>query len=82
MAKRIKLSDRILPDYTMGEERMNMVTHIVGGAIWHRVKGPVDAFDFSHFCGAGKFAAVSIHFTVCHIVFLAFYENCGIIRID
>jgi hemolysin III len=32
MAKRIKLSDRILPDYTTGEERMNMVTHIVGGA--------------------------------------------------
>ena len=32
MTKRIKLSDRILPDYTTGEERMNMVTHIVGGA--------------------------------------------------
>ena len=33
MAKRIKLKDRILPDYTRGEEIMNMVTHIVGGAI-------------------------------------------------
>ncbi len=32
MTKRIKLSDRVLPDYTMGEEMMNMVTHIVGGA--------------------------------------------------
>ena len=31
--KRTKLSDRRLPDYTRGEEIMNMVTHIVGGAI-------------------------------------------------
>ena len=31
--KRTKLSDRSLPDYTRGEEIMNMVTHIVGGAI-------------------------------------------------
>lgn len=29
--KRIKLSDRILPDYTKGEEIMNMVTHVAGG---------------------------------------------------
>lgn len=29
--KRTKLSDRQLPDYTRGEEIMNMVTHIVGG---------------------------------------------------
>ena len=33
MAKRIKLSDRLLPDYTKGEEIMNMVTHIVGGGL-------------------------------------------------
>ena len=33
MAKRTKLSDRLLPDYTKGEEIMNMVTHIVGGAL-------------------------------------------------
>ena len=33
MAKRIKLSQRILPDYTKGEEIMNMVTHIVGGGL-------------------------------------------------
>ena len=33
MAKRIKLSDRVLPDYTKGEECMNMVTHIVGGGM-------------------------------------------------
>jgi len=33
MAKRIKLRDRHLPDYTRGEEIMNMVTHIVGGSI-------------------------------------------------
>lgn len=33
MAKRIKLRDRELPDYSKGEEIMNMVTHIVGGAV-------------------------------------------------
>ena len=30
--KRTKLCDRVLPDYTRGEEIMNAVTHIVGGA--------------------------------------------------
>ena len=33
MAKRIKLRDRLLPNYSRGEEIMNMVTHIVGGGI-------------------------------------------------
>lgn len=33
MKKRTKLKDRILPDYTRGEEIMNMVTHIVGGSL-------------------------------------------------
>lgn len=32
MTKRIRLRDRLLPDYTRGEEIMNMITHIVGGA--------------------------------------------------
>ena len=31
--KRIKLRDRLLPDYTRAEEVMNMVTHIVGGGL-------------------------------------------------
>ena len=31
--KRTKLADRRLPDYSRGEEIMNMVTHIVGGAV-------------------------------------------------
>ena len=31
--QRTKLKYRILPDYTTGEEIMNMVTHIVGGGI-------------------------------------------------
>ncbi len=31
--KRTKLSDRPLPTYSHGEEVMNMVTHIVGGAL-------------------------------------------------
>ena len=30
--KRTKLRDRVLPRYSIGEEVMNMVTHIVGGA--------------------------------------------------
>lgn len=30
---RQKLSDRILPDYTKGEEIFNMVSHIAGGAV-------------------------------------------------
>ena len=30
--QRTKLCDRVLPDYTHGEELMNTVTHIVGGA--------------------------------------------------
>ncbi|MCR5737157.1 MAG: hemolysin III family protein [Eubacterium sp.] len=33
MKKRIKLADRVLPDYTKGEEIFNMVSHIVGGAL-------------------------------------------------
>ena len=33
MKKRTKLSDRLLPDYTHGEEIMNTVTHIVGGGL-------------------------------------------------
>ena len=31
--KRTKLCDRKLPDYTRGEELMNMITHIVGGGL-------------------------------------------------
>lgn len=31
--KRTTLDDRVLPDYTRGEEIFNMVTHIVGGAL-------------------------------------------------
>jgi len=30
---RTKLKDRVLPVYTKGEERFNMISHIVGGAI-------------------------------------------------
>ena len=31
--KRVKLSDRILPLYSRGEELMNMITHIAGGSL-------------------------------------------------
>lgn len=33
MKKRTKLCDRLLPSYSVGEERMNMITHIVGGGL-------------------------------------------------
>ena len=33
MKKRTKLADRHLPNYTKGEEIMNMVTHIAGGGL-------------------------------------------------
>ena len=33
MKKRTKLKDRLLPNYTRGEEIANMVTHIIGGAM-------------------------------------------------
>jgi len=33
MMKRTKLQDRLLPSYTKGEERMNMISHIVGGGL-------------------------------------------------
>lgn len=33
MKKRTKLAARVLPNYTTGEEIMNMVTHIVGGGL-------------------------------------------------
>lgn len=33
MKKRLKLSERRLPDYSRGEEIMNMVTHIAGGGL-------------------------------------------------
>ena len=33
MKKRVKLQDRLLPDYTYAEEIANMTTHIVGGAL-------------------------------------------------
>lgn len=33
MMQRTKLCDRVLPQYTLGEERMNMITHIVGGGL-------------------------------------------------
>lgn len=31
--KRTRLCDRMLPNYSQGEELMNMITHIVGGAL-------------------------------------------------
>lgn len=33
MNQRIPITQRQLPVYTIGEERMNMITHIIGGAI-------------------------------------------------
>ena len=39
MTGRIKLKDRLLPDYTQGEEVMNMVSHIAGGVLGILVLG-------------------------------------------
>ena len=33
MEKRIKLADRVLPSYSISEERFNYISHIVGGAM-------------------------------------------------
>jgi len=33
MTKRIRLRDRVLPDYTLGEEIVNTVTHALGGGL-------------------------------------------------
>ena len=38
--ERTKLSMRVLPSYTKGEEIFNMISHIVGGAL-----GRVDGHD-------------------------------------
>ena len=35
--KRIKLRERLLLDYTRGEEIMNMVTHITGGGFYENI---------------------------------------------
>lgn len=39
MTGRIKLKDRLLPDYTQGEEVMNTVSHIAGGVLGILVLG-------------------------------------------
>ena len=53
MKKRIRLADRQLPNYTRGEEIMNMVTHIVGGVlgIVALIACPVRALGAGNFCG-------------------------------
>ena len=33
MIARTPLKDRVLPDYTRGEDIANMVTHIIGGVL-------------------------------------------------
>ena len=46
MATRIKLADRMLPNYSWAEECMNMVTHIVGGGLGSQLQ------FFSYCCTA------------------------------
>ena len=52
MKKRIKLADRQLPNYTRGEEMMNMVTHIAGGVLGlvAMVSCPVKAWGMGSGC--------------------------------
>lgn len=54
--KRIKLKDRKLPQYSRGEEIMNMVTHIVGGGIG--ILGLIACLYKAGYRG-GSFAVVS-----------------------
>lgn len=51
--KRTKLDDRILPEYTRGEEIFNMVTHIVGGAFGIAVLVLCVVFGAIHHSGYG-----------------------------
>ena len=70
MKKRTKLSDRTLPNYSKGEEIMNMVTHIVGGAvgiaaltlcvIFAALKGNVFGVISSAICGGCMIAMYSM----------------------
>ncbi len=63
---RIKLRERELPDYTKGEEIMNMVTHIVGGAVG--VAALVLCIVFSAMHGNGYGIAGSIVYGISMIV--------------
>ncbi len=63
--KRTKLSDRKLPDYTRGEEIMNMVTHIVGGAMGIAVLT---------LC----VIRAALHGNVCGVITSAIYGTCMI----
>ena len=51
--KRTKLSDRILPTYTKGEEIFNMTSHIVGGALGVVATGLCVVFAAIHGNGYG-----------------------------
>lgn len=48
--ERTPLRNRVLPDYTRGEEIFNMVTHIVGGTL-----------GFPPFCGAWQYPAIFLN---------------------
>ncbi len=63
--KRTKLSQRLLPDYTRGEEIMNMVTHIVGGGI--AVLALLLCLGKSIWQGSGLAVACSLVYGICMI---------------
>jgi hemolysin III len=56
--KRTKLEDRVLPDYTRGEEIFNMVTHIVGGAFGIAALVLCIIFSVKHHNGYGLFSGI------------------------
>ncbi len=56
--KRTKLADRVLPEYTKGEEVFNMVTHIVGGALGIAALVLCIVSSVKHHNGYGLFSGI------------------------
>lgn len=62
--KRTKLSDRVLPTYSKGEEIFNMVSHIVGGAVGIAALVLCVIFSAIHHNGYGVASSVIFGITI------------------
>ncbi len=62
--KRTKLRDRVLPDYTRGEEIFNMVTHICGGVFGIGILTACCCVAVVHHSLAGLITSIVYGFTV------------------
>lgn len=69
--KRTKLDDRVLPNYTRGEEIFNMVTHIIGGVFGIAVL--VLSIVFGAIRGNGYGIASGIIYGIS-MIFIIYYE--------